>query len=53
MAPETAGDRFLKAICRLLECVRDVVPLGNGFWYIRESDHKASLPFRRCQGRGI
>ena len=53
MAPETAGDRFLKAICRLPARVRDVVPLGNGFWYIREGDHKSSLLFFRSQGRGI
>jgi hypothetical protein len=53
VAPETPGNRFLKAICRLPECVRDVVPLGNGFWHIREGDHKASLLFLRSQGRGI
>ena len=35
MAPETPNDRFLQAICRLLEGVRDVVSLRNGFWDIR------------------
>ena len=45
MAPETPGDRFLEAICRLLEGVRHVIPLGNSFWDIREGDHKPSFVF--------
>ena len=53
MAPDTPGDGLLKAIGCLLQRLKDIVTLGNGFRYIRERHHKPAVPHIRRKDRGI
>jgi len=53
MAPDTPGDGLLKAIGCLLQRLKDIVTLGNGFRYIRERHHKPAVLHIRRKDRGI